>query len=87
MRRLFFIAFAATALTACGSKSNVVENGSAVENLSFESAPANDASALEAVEAEDSRSAALNAMAGNEVDDSATNNDAEADSNAAGNAD
>lgn len=85
MRRLFFIACAATALTACGSKSNVVENGSAVENLSFESAPANDASALEAVEAEDSRSAALNAMAENELDDSATNNDAEADINAVGN--
>lgn len=87
MRRLFLIACAATALTACGSKSSVVENGSAVENLSFESAPANDASALEAVEAEDSRSAALNAMAENEVDDSATNNDVDADSNAAGNAD
>ena len=87
MRRLFLIILAATALTACGSKSNVVENGSAVENLSFESAPANDASALEAVEAEDSRTAALNAMSENAVDDSATDNEVEADGNAADNAD
>ena len=87
MRRLFLIVFAATALTACGSKSNVVENGSAVENLSFESAPANDASALEAVEAEDSRSAALNAMSENAAEDTATNNDAEADTNSGENAD
>lgn len=54
MRRIAFVICAVVALSACGGK-EVVENQSAVENLSFESAPANDASALEQVEAENAR--------------------------------
>jgi hypothetical protein len=88
MRRSFLIALAATALTACGSKTDVVENGSAVENLSFESTPANDASALEAVEAEDSKVAVPGG--GNEIesDNSVESNvNTDASGNFAGNSD
>jgi hypothetical protein len=81
MRRLIVIACAAVALTACGKK-EAAENGSVAENLAFESAPANDASALEAVEAE---SANLTIPGGNaeEADNAAESN---ADSNADANA-
>ena len=86
MRPLLLIALATTALAGCGSKSDVVENGSAAENLSFESTPANDASALEAVEAEDSKVAVPGAEneveAGNELD---SNETANASANSAGN--
>ena len=54
MRRMIFVSCAVTALSACGGK-EVVENQSAVENLAFEAAPANDSSALEQVEAENAR--------------------------------
>jgi hypothetical protein len=81
MRRLFVIACTAVALTACGNKKEAAENGSLAENLALESAPANDASALEAVEAE---SANLLIPGGNEEDsENATisNADSNADSN------
>jgi hypothetical protein len=81
MRRLFVIACTAAALTACGGKKEAAENGSLAENLVLESAPANDASALEAVEAE---SANLSILGGNEEDaENATvsNADSNADSN------
>jgi hypothetical protein len=90
MRRQFLIALAlaTTTLAACGSKTDVVENGSAAENLSFESTPANDASALEAVEAEDSKVAVPGRdnelESDNEVD---SNADANASANSAGNSD
>jgi hypothetical protein len=74
MRRLFLIAGAAVALSACGGKGEVAENGSLAENLSFESKPANDASALEAVEAEGSRLAAAYAANEVEADNSAESN-------------
>jgi hypothetical protein len=78
MRRLIVIAFTAIALIACGKK-EAAENGSVAENLAFESAPANDASALEAVEAE---SANLAIPGGNSEDA-----DNAAESNAGSNAD
>lgn len=80
MRRLFVIACTAVALTACGSKKEAAENGSLAENLALESAPANDASALEAVEAE---SANLSIPGGNEEGAeiaTASNADSNADS-------
>ena len=96
MRRLFLIAGAAVALSACGGKGEVAENGSLAENLSFDSKPANDASALEAVEAEGSRLAAAEAANEVEADNSAETNAVKnapakaadkGDSNAAANAD
>lgn len=57
MRRYLLIACAAVALGACGSKKDVVENGTVADNLTFESNLANDASALEAVEAQNARQA------------------------------
>lgn len=74
MRRLFLIAGAAVALSACGGKGEVAENGSLAENLSFDSKTANDASALEAVEAEGSRLAAAEAANEVEADNSAESN-------------
>lgn len=74
MRRLFLIAGAAVALSACGGKGEVAENGSLAENLSFDSKPANDASALEAVEAEGSRLAAAEGANEVEADNSAESN-------------
>jgi hypothetical protein len=74
MRRLFLVAAAAAALGACGSKGDVAENGSLVENLSFDTSPANDASALEAVEAEGARLAADEAANEVEADNSAQSN-------------
>ena len=83
MRRLFVIACTAVALSACGSKKEAAENGSLAENLAVESAPANDASALEAVEAE---SANISIPGGNEeVAENATGSDS--DSNADANSD
>jgi len=95
MRRLFLIAGAAVALSACGGKGEVAENGSLAENLSFDSKPANDASALEAVEAEGSRLAAAEAANEVEADNSAETNAVKnapakadkGDSNSAANAD
>ena len=95
MRRLFLIAGAAVALSACGGKGEVAENGSLAENLSFDSEPANDASALEAVEAEGSRLAAAEAANEVEADNSAESNAVKnasaktdnGDSNSAANAD
>jgi len=95
MRRLFLIAGAAIALSACGGKGEVAENGSLAENLSFDSKPANDASALEAVEAEGSRLAAAEAANEVEADNSAESNAVKntsekadkGDSNSAANAD
>jgi hypothetical protein len=52
MRRLLVTACTALALAACGSKKDVAETGGAADNLAIASAPANDASALEAVEAQ-----------------------------------
>jgi hypothetical protein len=88
MRRIAFVICAVVALSACGGK-EVVENQSAVENLSFESAPANDASALEQVEAENARMQfpeSANDVEANEpaASNSATNN---ATSNATSNSD
>lgn len=74
MGRLYLIACAAVALSACGGKGEVAENGSLAENLSFDSKPANDASALEAVEAEGSRLAAAEAANEVEADSSAASN-------------
>jgi len=90
MRRLFLIALATTALAACGSKTNVVENGSAAENLSFESTPANDASALEAVEAEDSKvpvPGGDNEVGSDNSADANADSDANVSVNSAGNSD
>ena len=95
MGRLFLIAGAAIALSACGGKGEVAENGSLAENLSFDSKPANDASALEAVEAEGSRLAAAEAANEVEADNSAESNAVKSapakadkgDSNPAANAD
>jgi len=95
MRRLFLIAGAAIALSACGGKGEVAENGSLAENLSFDSKPANDASALEAVEAEGSRLAAAEAANEVEADNSGETNAVKnapakadkGDSNSAANAD
>ena len=95
MRRLFLIAGAAVALSACGGKGEVAENGSLAENLSFDSKPANDASALEAVDAESSRLAAAEAANDVEADNSAESNAVKnaptktdkGDSNSAANAD
>ena len=94
MRRLFLIA-GAVALSACSGKGEVAENGSLAENLSFDSKPANDASALEAVEAEGSRLAAAEAANEVEADNSAESNAVKnapakadkGDSNSAANAD
>jgi len=95
MRRLFLIAGAAIALSACGGKGEVAENGSLAENLSFDSKPVNDASALEAVGAESSRLAAAEAANEVEADNSAESNAVKntpakadkGDSNSAANAD
>ena len=74
MKRFFLIAGAAVALSACGGEGEVAENGSLVENLSFDSKPTNDASALEAVEVEGSRLAAAEAANEVEADNSADSN-------------
>lgn len=55
MTRLIIVGLAAVALSACGGKKESAENGGALDNLSIESAPANDASALEAIESENAR--------------------------------
>lgn len=73
MKRLILLSVGAIALTACGGKNESAENGSALANLSAETGPANDASALEAVEAESARSIAIQIANETELDDSDSN--------------
>ncbi|WP_395623008.1 hypothetical protein [Sphingomonas daechungensis] len=79
MKRLFFTGLMVVALSSCGSDRQTTENSGVLDNVSVEAMPANDASALEAVEAQDSRLATQELA--NETVETETN-----DSNAVGNA-
>ncbi|GAA4758097.1 hypothetical protein GCM10023264_27900 [Sphingomonas daechungensis] len=79
MKRLLCTGLMVIALSSCGSYRQTTENSGVLDNVSVEAMPANDASALEAVEAQDSRLATQELA--NETVETATN-----DSNAVGNA-